>query len=129
MTLDDAISVYLINLFGICDAEDFEKNLELCLIFWLFANSCGFSFIKEETEEYNHIKEKLCGDLSFTEFVLELINFKKIFPKLSENFFFLFSLRLEGIDIEEILDFIIDFNKFLMYENILNYILEPFCED
>jgi hypothetical protein len=128
MTLDDALSVYLIYLFSISFPEDYEKNLELCLLFWVFSNSSGFEFMEEETEEYNLIIDSENGNLGFSQFVLEEIKFKKIFPNLCEYFFFLFSTRIEGIDTEEILNFISEFNKFLMYESLLNYILEPFYE-
>ena len=80
--------------------------------------------MEDDQDDFNDLE-----NLSFTQFTLDKINFKKVFPNLCENFFFFFSGRILDIDIEESLNFISEFNRFLMYESLLNYVLEPFYEN
>lgn len=129
MTIDDALATFLIYFYGLSLPNEFEKILELSLIFWIFSNSCGFDLTGS-----NNINLEDCLDsfdfegLNFSQIQLNVIKIKKIFPDLCENYFFFFCERLEGIEINDLLNFISEFNKFMMYENLLNYLLEPFYE-
>jgi len=121
MTLNDALAVYLIYQWGNMQSADFEKIVELSILFWIFSNSCGFDilFLNDEA-----LKENIFSN-SFSENTLERINFNQIFPEICENFFFILGGRLTSVDLDEILNFIFDFNKFMMYESLVNFLLEP----
>lgn len=121
MTLDDALAVYIIYQWGNVQMNDLEKTVELSLLFWIFSNSCGFDLLFLFDENY----KKNINIFSFSENTLEKINFNQIFPEICENFFFILGGRLTNIDLDEMLNFIFDFNKFMMYESLVNFVLEP----
>lgn len=125
MTLDDALAVYIIYQWGNSQIEELEKTVELSLLFWILANSCGFDllFLKDESFKKN------INIYSFSENTMEKIYFSQIFPEICENFFFLLGGKLINIELDEILNFIFEFNKFMMYESLLNFMLEPHIDN
>jgi len=125
MTLDDALAIYIIYQWGNIQIAEFEKSVELTLLFWIFANSCGFDLLFMHDDK---LKINL-SIFSFSENTLEKINFKTIFPDICENFFFVLGGRLTDIDLDETLNFIFDFNKFMMYESLVNFVLEPHLDN
>ena len=125
MTLDDALAVYLIYQWGNKQVEELEKTVELSILFWIFANSCGFDLLFLYDEAY----KKNISIFSFSENTLEKINFNQIFPEICENFFFILGGRMTDVDLDENLNFIFDFNKFMMYESLVNFVLEPHFEN
>lgn len=127
MTLDDALAVYIIYQWGNIQLEELEKNIELCILFWVFSNSCGFDLLFLNDDQNQN--KKNINIFSFSENTLEKINFNQIFPDLCENFFLIIGGRLTDIDLDETLNFIFDFNKFMIYESLLNFVLEPYFEN
>ena len=125
MTLDDSLAVYLIYQWGNLQKQEMEKTIELSLIFWIFSNSCGFDLLFLNDDSFKKNISIFC----FSENTLEKINFNVIFPELCENFFFILGGRLTDIDLEETLSFVFEFNKFMMYESLVNFVLEPYFEN